>query len=89
MTSCGTGPDVPDDPARFARDSRFVWAERCVSRCVLLLEHSEETRALYPFAFRLGVTYTSDEAGLDVALRIVNTGEETLPASVGGHAAVN
>jgi hypothetical protein len=48
-------------------------------------EDSEATRALYPFAFRLVVTYTFDEAGLDVALKIVNTGEETLPASVGGH----
>jgi hypothetical protein len=35
------------------------------------------------------VTYTSDEAGLNVALRIVNTGEKTLPASVGDHPAFN
>lgn len=35
------------------------------------------------------MTYTFEEAGLDVALRIVNTGEETLPASVGGHPALN
>jgi galactose mutarotase-like enzyme len=52
-------------------------------------EDSEATRAFYPFAFRLVVTYTFDEAGLDVALKIVNTGEETLPASVGGHPAFN
>ncbi|MDH2343453.1 aldose 1-epimerase family protein [Bradyrhizobium sp. SSUT18] len=73
----------------FARDSRFAWAERGESRCVLVLEDSETTRALYPFAFRLVVTYTLDEAGLDLALKIVNTGEETLPASVGGHPAFN
>jgi galactose mutarotase-like enzyme len=73
----------------FARDSRFAWAERGESRCVLVLEDSETTRALYPFAFRLVATYSLDEAGLDVALKIVNTGEETLPASVGGHPAFN
>ncbi|MCG2633188.1 hypothetical protein L6654_42500 [Bradyrhizobium sp. WYCCWR 13023] len=44
----------------FARDSRFAWTERGERRCVLLLEDSEATRALYPFAFRLTVTYTLD-----------------------------
>src|SRR3954447_9185298 len=55
----------------FARDSRFAWAERGENRCVLVLDDSEATRALYPFAFRLVVTYTIEEAGLDVTLRIV------------------
>jgi galactose mutarotase-like enzyme len=73
----------------FARDSRFAWVERGENSCALVLEDSEATRALYPFAFRLVVTYTLDAAGLDVALKIVNTGEETLPASVGGHPAFN
>ena len=52
----------------FARDSRFVWAERGENSCVLVLEDSETTRALYPFAFRLVVAYTLDKAGLDVTL---------------------
>lgn len=73
----------------FARDSRFAWAERGENSCALVLDDSEATRALYPFAFRLVVTHTLEEAGLDVALRIVNTGEKTLPASVGGHPAFN
>jgi len=73
----------------FARDQRFGWAERGESRCALVLSDSETTRALYPFAFRLVATYTIDEAGLDVALTIVNTGGETLPASLGGHPAFN
>ena len=73
----------------FARDSRFAWAERGDNSCTLVLEDSEATRALYPFAFRLAVTYTLDEVGLDVVLKIVNTGEETLPASLGGHPAFN
>ncbi|MET4391265.1 galactose mutarotase-like enzyme [Bradyrhizobium sp. F1.4.3] len=73
----------------FARDSRFAWTERGEHSCALALEDSEATRALYPFAFRLVVTYMLDEAGLDVVLTIVNTGEETLPASLGGHPAFN
>ncbi len=73
----------------FARDSRFAWAERGESRCTLVLEDSAATRALYPFAFRLSAAYAIDESGLDLTLTIANTGEETLPASIGGHPAFN
>lgn len=73
----------------FARDSRFAWAERGESRCVLVLEDSAATRALYPFAFRLTALYRLDESGLDLSLTIANTGNETLPASLGGHPAFN
>lgn len=73
----------------FARDSRFVWVERGESRCALVLEDSEATRALYPFAFRLTAAYALDESGLDLSLTVTNTGKETLPASLGGHPAFN
>jgi galactose mutarotase-like enzyme len=73
----------------FARDNRFAWVERGESRCTLVLEDSETTRALYPFAFRLTTIYTLDDAGLDLTLVIANTGKETLPASIGGHPAFN
>src|SRR5207248_3056173 len=73
----------------FARDSDFAWAERSESRCTLVLEDSEATRARYPFAFRLTATYTIDDAGLDLSLTVTNTGKETLPVSLGGHPAFN
>lgn len=73
----------------FARDSCFVWTERSESRCALVLEDSEATRALYPFAFRLTAAYALDESGLDLSLTVTNTGSETLPASLGGHPAFN
>ncbi|MHC4050490.1 aldose 1-epimerase family protein [Bradyrhizobium sp. 25ACV] len=73
----------------FARDSRFAWTERGESRCTLVLEDSETTRALYPFAFRLTAAYALDAAGLDLTLTIANTGKEALPASIGGHPAFN
>lgn len=73
----------------FARDSSFAWARRDETSCTLVLEDSEATRALYPFAFRLTAVYTIDDAGLDLALTIVNTGKEILPASLGGHPALN
>lgn len=73
----------------FARDSLFTWAERGESRCSLVLEDSEATRALYPFAFRLTASYALDDAGLDLVLTVSNTGDQTLPVSVGGHPAFN
>lgn len=73
----------------FARDSRFMCAERGESRCTLVLDDNEATRALYPFAFRLTAAYAIDDSGLDLTLTIANTGKETLPASVGGHPAFN
>ncbi|WBL80358.1 aldose 1-epimerase family protein [Bradyrhizobium xenonodulans] len=73
----------------FARDSRFAWGTREESRCTLVLDDSETTRALYPFAFRLTAGYALDESGLDLTLTIANTGTETLPASLGGHPAFN
>ncbi|WP_342741032.1 aldose 1-epimerase family protein [Bradyrhizobium sp. B117] len=73
----------------FARDSRFAWAGRDETSCTLVLEDSAATRALYPFAFRLTAIYAIDDAGLELALTIVNTGKEMLPASLGGHPAFN
>ena len=73
----------------FARDSRFAWGAREENRCTLVLEDSETTRERYPFAFRLTAAYVLDDAGLDLTLTVVNTGNETLPVSLGGHPAFN
>ncbi|MBR0822073.1 aldose 1-epimerase family protein [Bradyrhizobium liaoningense] len=73
----------------FARDSRFAWRAREENRCTLVLEDSAATRALYPFAFRLTAAYALDDVGLDLSLTIANTGNEILPASLGGHPAFN
>lgn len=73
----------------FARDRRFEWLEQGPRSCKLALIDDAETRVRYPFAFRLEVTYAVDGADLDVTFDIVNTGSDTLPASLGGHPAFN
>lgn len=73
----------------FARDLAFDWLERSATHCVLSLADSSATRAIYPFSFRLIVSYRLDGAGLDVGFNLLNTGMETLPASLGGHPAFN
>jgi galactose mutarotase-like enzyme len=73
----------------FARDHRFESVEQGTNSCTLVLTDNEATRARYPFAFRLEVTYTVEHADLTVAFDISNTGDENLPASIGAHPAFN
>jgi galactose mutarotase-like enzyme len=83
------GKAYPMTQHGFARDQRFSWLDRSASSCRLVLAENDETRARFPFAFRLAVTYTLAGAGLDVSFEIANPGEEMLPASLGGHPAFN
>jgi len=71
----------------FARDRQFAWVERTASTCRLALADDEDTRARYPFAFRFEVFYEVAAATLSVTFTIHNTGERTLPASMGAHPA--
>lgn len=71
----------------FARDRRFAWLTRSATLCRLVLHDDPETRALYPFAFRLEVAYALDDNSLEQSLTVVNTGREVLPASIGAHPA--
>jgi len=83
------GKAYPMTQHGFARDQLFEWAERGATSCSLVLRDSAVTRARYPFAFRLVVSYRLQAADLDVTLEIANTGEEMLPASIGAHPAFN
>jgi galactose mutarotase-like enzyme len=83
------GASYPMTQHGFARDSRFEWAERTPSSCCLVLTDNEQTRARYPFAFRLVVTYSLRGTDLDVILEVTNPGDDILPASLGGHPAFN
>jgi galactose mutarotase-like enzyme len=73
----------------FARDRRFDWVERGPTSCTLVLVDDAQTRARFPFAFRLAVTYTVQQTHLDVAFALTNTGDGMLPASIGAHPAFN
>ena len=83
------GKSYPMTQHGFARDLKFDWSERGRSSCRLVLTDTAETRARYPFAFRLSVTYTLHGADLDVSFEIANSGQDMLPASLGGHPAFN
>ncbi|QND61457.1 aldose 1-epimerase family protein [Mesorhizobium huakuii] len=83
------GQTYPMTQHGFARDKPFTWVERGPRSCTLVLTDDADTRAYYPFAFRLAVTYTLDRQRLGVTLEVTNTGDELLPASIGAHPAFN
>lgn len=83
------GRTYPMTQHGFARDKPFAWARKGPRSCTLVLTDDTDTRARYPFAFRLEVTYTLIRQRLDVTFDITNTGDEPLPASIGAHPAFN
>ncbi|TPN86463.1 aldose 1-epimerase family protein [Mesorhizobium sp. CU2] len=83
------GQSYPMTQHGFARDRRFAWAEQGGSSCTLVLTDDAETRAHYPFAFRLAIGYRLSERQIEVTYEIANPGDETLPASIGAHPAFN
>jgi galactose mutarotase-like enzyme len=83
------GKTYPMTQHGVARDHRFEWLDRQPNSCALVLTDNAATRARYPFAFRLQVTCTVKDADLHIALAVTNTGDELLPASIGGHPAFN
>lgn len=81
------GREYPMKQHGFARRATFEVVEAEEERAVFRLSDSAETRAMYPFAFRLDVAFTIRGATLDVAVTISNPGDVPLPASFGFHPA--
>lgn len=69
----------------FARDCAFAWEEIADDRVTLALDSDGETRALYPFDFRLEMTFSVAGSELTVVSRVVNPGLDTLPFCIGAH----
>ncbi|MBV9654457.1 MAG: aldose 1-epimerase family protein [Acetobacteraceae bacterium] len=71
----------------FARDRTFAWMDAAPDSCRLALADDAESRAIYPFGFRLEIAYRLDAHGLSVRYAVSNTGPAVLPASLGAHPA--
>ncbi len=83
------GRTYPMTQHGFARDRRFEWAERGPRSCTLVLTDDADTLSHYPFAFSLAINYSVADGDLSIRFEITNTGDETLPASIGAHPAFN
>ena len=81
------GTAYPMKKHGFARHARFDTMRTSDTSVTFALTDSADTRASYPFAFRLELTYTLDGATLDIAARVMNPADAPLPASFGFHPA--
>lgn len=71
----------------FAREMDFQVYLQNGHTLTLRLNSSEATLAKYPFPFELYVEYAISGPALSVSYRVVNTGEEPMYFSIGGHPA--
>ncbi|MCR8547685.1 aldose 1-epimerase family protein [Salipiger sp. P9] len=71
----------------FARRARFTLDTHAPDTCRHILRDTAETRALYPFAFRLAVTHRLHGATLEVAVEIANCDDRAMPFGFGFHPA--
>ena len=81
------GRSYPMGRHGFARRRRFEWVEQGADACCLQLEDDAESRAVFPFAFRLTLSYRIADGALHVGYEVANPGQEVLPASLGAHPA--
>lgn len=72
-----------------ARGLVFTPVEKTETKIIFELLSSEATRKVYPFDFALRIIYTLDKNNLTCTMEVNNTGNETLPFSVGGHPGFN
>lgn len=69
----------------FVRHAPFTVESATDDRAVLLLTSSEETLAVYPFAFELRVIYTLADKSLTVGYEVRNKTNGTMYFSIGAH----
>ena len=73
----------------FARDREFDVVRHSATELVFQLRHDEASRAVFPFAFELTITYTLYEALLTVRWDVRNPAtDQPLLFSIGAHPAV-
>ncbi|WP_454883607.1 aldose 1-epimerase family protein [Sphingomonas oryzagri] len=72
----------------FARKRSFTLAGSTDHSATLRLEDDADTRAMYPFPFRLDVTHRLDGPVLETVVTATNTGDEPMPAGFGFHPAL-
>lgn len=74
-------------PHGFARTSDFAVTETAESLCTLRLSDSAATRAAYPFAFDLDMTYRVAGATLTMDAKVTSRDRRPMPACFGYHPA--
>lgn len=81
------GQSYPMGSHGFTRHSRFPLLQHSAQEAVFELRDTEETRAVYPFAFGLQVCYLLEGTSLFCTVEITNRGKTEMPYQFGFHPA--
>jgi len=71
----------------FARNVDFTFDKKSDFQVIFELNETEETKAIYPFIFKLLMAYTLMENELVIEYFVRNQSDEVLPFSIGAHPA--
>lgn len=71
----------------FARNQEFSLISHRDDSITFMLEQTEETKEVYPFAFRLEISYVLQESSLQVCWKVTNPAEDVMYFSIGAHPA--
>jgi galactose mutarotase-like enzyme len=69
----------------FAAAQTFAIETQTDRMARLTLRDNDETRAVYPFAFRLAIEYSLGESALEIAIEVENTDKSPAPYACGLH----
>jgi galactose mutarotase-like enzyme len=69
----------------FARDRNFRFSISSDQQLTYILESDDESRKIYPFEFRLTISYKLLKNQLEITYKVENTGNTALPFSIGAH----
>jgi galactose mutarotase-like enzyme len=81
------GRDYPMPQHGFARRRTFALVDHGDTGLLLRLEADEDSRAVYPFDFRLDMGFALDGATLRMTATVTNRGEARMPFAFGYHPA--
>lgn len=73
----------------FCRDMDFAVTEQSETSVTMEIRDNEDTRAIYPYSFRLAMTYTLAAEKLTVTYRVLNTDNRTIHYCIGAHPGFN
>ncbi len=73
----------------FARDKEFVIVEQCEEFLKFMQESDIETLKVYPFAYKLFISYELKNSEVKISYEVVNQSDDKMFFSIGAHPAFN
>lgn len=71
----------------FAREMTFNLIEKTENKAIFSIQSNEDTLKKYPFDFELQLIYSVEGNSLTIEYKVINSGKETIPFSIGAHPA--